>query len=268
MAIHSTACIAEGVVIDPSNEIGAGVVIESGVTLGQDNTICPNAFIGSGTTIGDGNEIHVGAVIGNSPQDLTYGGEQTYVRIGNGNSLREYVTIHRASRPGGETVVGDNCLIMVGSHIAHDCTIGNDVTMANGCHLGGHVTVGSGAFLSGATFVHQFCRIGRLVMFGALGMAVKDLPPFMMCVGNRARVHGVNIVGLRRAGFGPVLRREIQDAYRVLYRDGLTMSEAVELLSRSTVPEVLELVRFIQDSARGVATQAAEGRPLDRVSGG
>jgi len=266
MAIHSNAFVDEGVVIDPSNDIAAGVVIEKGVTIGQDNVIAANAFIGEGTSIGDGNEIQVGAVIGSPPQDLTYGGEPTFVRIGNGNNFREYVTIHRASRPGGETVVGDNCMIMVGSHVAHDCEIGNDVTMANGCHLGGHVSVGSGAFLSGGTFVHQFCRIGRLVMFGALGMAVKDLPPFMMCVGNRARVHGVNIVGLRRAGFDPMLRREIQDAYRVLYRGGLTMSEAIEMLGLSTVPEVLELVRFLQESARGVASGASDGRALDRVS--
>ena len=254
MPIQENALIHPSVDVDPSNHIGPNVVIEEGVTLGRRNRILANAYLCSGTTLGDDNQIHMSAVIGHVPQDLTFEGEPSYTRIGNRNILREFVTVHRGTKPGTSTVIGDDCFFMATSHAAHNCQVANGVTLVNGVCLGGYVEVEDGAYLSAGTVYHQFIRIGKLVMVGGVGAANQDIPPYMMSWGRPVRVYGVNNVGLRHAGFGPEVRRRIQDAHAVLYRSGHTVPEALEILRADESAEIRHLVRFIENSKRGLVS--------------
>lgn len=256
MSIHPTAVIHESVQIGLDVEIGPYSVIEEGALIGDRCRIQSHAFIGPRSILGSGVEIHMHAVVGHEPQDLAWAREPSSCEIGDGSVLREFVTVHRASRPGGVTRIGGDCLLMVGSHVAHDCEVGNSVIMANHCSLAGHVTVGDGAFLSANSLVHQFCRIGRLVMLGGAAVAVQDIPPFMLSTGDRALVRGVNVIGLRRAGFSAEIRRAIQDAHRLIYRSSKTIPEASQLLNHSEIHEIQELSNFISNSARGIAAGA------------
>jgi len=260
MPIHPDARVHPDAEIDPTTEVGPGATIEAGVVIGPRNRIASNVFIASGTTIGADNQIHWGAVIGNTPQDLTYDGSPTGTRIGDRNIIREYVTVHRASRPDGVTRVGDDCMFMANSHVAHDCRVGSGVIMTNGGILAGHVRVDDGAFLSGTVLVHQFVRVGRLAMLTPLSKAAQDIPPFCMAGGLRAQVHGVNVVALRRAGIGSETRARIQEAQRILYRSDLTTSEALEILRQDPTPETRELVAFVEESRRGIASFGAATR--------
>ncbi len=253
MRVHPTAHVHAAAEIDPSTEIGPGVIIEAGVTIGPNNRIWPNVYIGSGTTIGADNEIHMNAVIGHVPQDLAYDGAPTGTRIGDRNIFRENVTVHRASKPDGVTRIGSDCLLMVGAHVAHDCRVGNGVTLTNGATLGGHVRVDDGAFLSGFAGVHQFVHIGRLVMLSPLSTVIQDIPPFSLAGGLRAQVHGVNVVGLRRAGLTADARARIQECQRILYRSDLTTTEALAVLREDPTPETCELVAFVEESRRGIS---------------
>ena len=254
MPIHKTAVIHSEAQLAPDVTVGPFAIIESGAVLHSGCKVFGHAYIGPGTQIGCDSEIHMHAVVGHDPQDVTWAREPSRVVIGERTILREYVSVHRASKPGSDTRVGDDCLLMVGAHVAHDCDVGDGVLMANHCSLAGHAEIGAGAFLSANTLVHQFCRIGRLVMLGGAAVAVQDIPPFMLSTGDRATIRGVNVVGLRRAGFHPDLRRSVQDAHRVLYRSGRTIPEASQLLEQSQVAEVREIANFISDSARGIAS--------------
>ena len=256
MSIHSTAVIHESVQIGLEVEIGPYAVIEEGALIGDHCRIRSHAFIGSRSVLGNGVDVHMHAVVGHEPQDLAWAREPSACEIGEGTVLREFVTVHRASRPGGVTKIGNGCLLMVGSHVAHDCEVGDGVIMANHCSLAGHVTVGDGAFLSANSLVHQFCRVGRLVMLGGAAVAVQDIPPFMLSTGDRALVRGVNVIGLRRAGLSSEIRRAIQDAHRLMYRSSKTIPESAQLLNQSELPEIQELASFISESARGIAAGA------------
>lgn len=256
MSIHSTAVIHESAQIGIEVEIGPYSVIEEGALIGDRCRIGSHAFIGPRTILGSGVEVHMHAVVGHEPQDLAWAREPSSCEIGSGTVLREFVTVHRASRPGGITRIGNDCLLMVGSHVAHDCEVGNGVIMANHCSLAGHVTVGDGAFLSANSLVHQFCRIGRLVMLGGAAVAVQDIPPFMLSTGDRALVRGVNVIGLRRAGLSAEVRRAIQDAHRLMYRSSKTIPESAVLLNHSEIGEIQELAAFLGNSARGIAAGA------------
>ncbi|MGA1489372.1 MAG: acyl-ACP--UDP-N-acetylglucosamine O-acyltransferase [Planctomycetota bacterium] len=263
MAIHPGAHVHPAATIDPSAEIGPGCIVEEGVVIGADCRLWANCYVAAGTTVGPGNELHMGVVLGHAPQDLTYDGAPTRTRIGARNVFRENVTVHRASRPGGETRVGDDCLLMVNAHVAHDCRVGSNVIMANGATLAGHADIGDGAFLSAAVFVHQFVRVGRLVMLAGLSTVLQDFPPFSLGGGRRAQVHGLNVVGLRRAGIDADARHRIQRDQRILYRDGLTTSEALEVLREERSPETNELIAFIEGTRRGLASFGAAERETD-----
>lgn len=250
--IHPTA------VVDPAAQLGEGVVvgpfaiIEAGVTIGDRCTIGPQVHIQGITEIGPDNRIETGAVIGLPPQHLGYKGEPTHVRIGSGNWIREYVSIHRPYLPEGLTSVGDNCLLMGFSHVAHDCIIGSRVIVANGAVIGGHVTVGDGAFLSGNVAVHQFCRIGRLAMVSGLAGVNLDIPPFCLAEGHKARIRGLNVVGLRRAGIDAASRSELKRLIKAIYNPHTTPGEAIASLKAES--EVgAELLDFYRSSQRGVA---------------
>lgn len=251
--IHPTAIIGKNVEMGVSNKIGPYAVIEDGVKLGSHNVLEAHATLCSGTEIGNYNEIHMGAIIGHKPQDVAYKNEPSYTKIGHHNKIREYVTIHRGTKAETSTVIGDSNFLMAYCHVAHNCVIGNHVTMVNNASLTGYCTVEDGAFLSGMTGFHQFSRIGRLAMVSALSASNKDIPPFMIAGGRPAVVLGINVVGLRRAGIAPEIRDEIKQAYKLLYRSGMNVSQAVLAMKKNfKSEEVRHIIRFIETSERGI----------------
>lgn len=252
--IHKTAVIADGAVIDDTAEIGPFAVIGANVKIGAGTKIGAHVVIDGHTTIGEKCHIFAGAAIGLEPQDLKYGGEPTGVIIGNNNVIREYVTIHRATKE-GFTVIGNDCFLMNYCHIAHNCQVGSGVIMANSSTLAGYVEVGDGAVFAGMVILHQFVKIGRFCMLGGMTGSRVDLPPFTLCDGRPAMVRGLNVVGLRRNKMGPDKRAAIKQTYKLIYRSGLNHSQAIEKI-KAEVPdfeEVREVCDFFANSKRGVA---------------
>ena len=252
MAIHPTAIISRDAIIHESTEIGPYVIIEDEVKIGKNNKIMAGAFIGHSTNIGDNNEIHMGAIIGHVPQDKKYRGEKTCVVIGNNNIIREYVTIHRGSSQNGSTIVGNNCLLMGSCHIAHDCNVGDEIIMANMAAMAGHVHVGDRAFISGGAMIHQFVTIGRLAILAGNSRFSMDIPPFVIAA-ERNQVWGVNVVGLRRAGFTSKTINELKEFYRVFFKEATSRDQILEKMKQQfAIPEVTEFVEFIKNSKRGI----------------
>lgn len=252
MSIHSTAIVSKRAEIDPSAEIGPGVIIEDDVKIGQRVKIWPYAYICSGTDIGEGTQVHMGTVIGHEPQDHGYKGQKTYTKIGKNNVIREYVTIHRGTAEGSATVIGDNNMLMVQCHLGHNCEIENNVIIANSALLAGHVKVESGSFVSGNVVFHQFCRVGRLAMIGGFTGVNKDVPPYMLVRGP-STVRGVNLVGIRRSGMSRESMREIMEAFKLIYKSDLTLSDAVARIKETLhSDEIGNLVSFIDGSKRGI----------------
>jgi UDP-N-acetylglucosamine acyltransferase len=251
--IDSTARISPTARIEGDVEIGPNVIVGDHSVIGSGTRIMANAVIGPWTTLGQDNIIHYGAIIGHDPQDFGYGGEESRLEVGNGNCFREYVTIHRGNREGTATVIGDNNYFMVQSHVAHNCSIGNNVILAGGALLAGHVTMEDRVIVSGNCVVHQFCRIGTLSMMRGLSRTSRDVPPF--CIMDETHtVRTINLVGLRRNGFDSGRVRAIKNAFKVLFRGGPNMRE--NLAAVEAEPEVTEDVRylldFIKSSKRGV----------------
>ena len=253
MPIHPTAVIDPQARLDASVEIGPYVVIEGPVQIGAGTYIAPHVHILGHTTIGDACRIHSGAVIGDWPQDRNYTGAETYCRIGNGTLLREHVTIHRGTQPGTETVIGDRCMLLAHSHVAHNCRLGDDILLVNGALLAGHVTVGNRAVISGNAAVHQFSRVGDLAMIGGLAKITRDIPPYLMFDGAGVCV-GVNIVGLRRAGFSREERQDVKAVYKALYRTPGSFSRALaEVEGLVSTPAGKKLLEFLKaPSKRGI----------------
>ncbi len=253
MTIHRTAIVADGAQIDPSVEIGPYAVIGPNVKIGRGTKIGPHAVIDGVTTIGEDCHIFAGASIGLEPQDLSYKDEPTGVIIGDRVTIREYVTIHRASHE-GFTVVGDECFLMNYVHIAHNCKLGRGVIMANSTMLAGYGVVGDHAVFSGAIIVHQHVRIGRLCLISGLSGVRVDLPPFATTSGRRPRVRGINVIGMRRAKFGPAVRAAIKEAYRIIYRTEMNITQALEKIEQEVeqFPEIQEIITFYRTSKRGV----------------
>ena len=252
MAIHKTAIIDKGADIDASAEIGPGVIVEAGTKIGPGVKLMPNVYIHEGTEIGENTIVHAGAVIGNDPQDFSYKGAKTFTKIGKNNIIREYVTIHRGTEEGSSTVVGDNNFLMVQSHLGHNCIVENNVIIANGALLAGHVKVEEGAFISGNVVFHQFCRIGRYSMIGGFSGVNQDVPPYMIVRGPSV-IRGINLVGLRRAGFKLNVVREVKEAFKILFVSGKGEEEALEeIKSILKSEEIKYLVSFIEESKRGI----------------
>jgi UDP-N-acetylglucosamine acyltransferase len=224
--IHSTAIIHPQARIDPSAEVGPYAVIDAGVTLGAGCWLGPFVHLTGETTIGTNNRFHAGCVLGDAPQDLKYAGVPTRLRIGDGNVFRENVTVHRATKPDGETVIGSGCFLMAGAHVGHNSEVGNHVIIANGVSLGGHVTVHDRAFLSGNCLVHQFVRVGTLALMQGGSAISKDLPPFTIARRQNS-INGLNIIGMRRAGFSAADRLELKQLYHALFRSGLAFRAAI-----------------------------------------
>jgi len=261
MPCGKPACIDPRAVVDPGASLGEGVqigpfaIVGPHVRIGRGTVIGSHSVVEGRTTIGADNRIFHFASIGAVPQDLKYHGEESSLVIGDRNRIREFSTIHLGTEGGGmETRVGDDNLFMAYSHVAHDCRIGNGVILANAATLGGHVAIGDGAILGGLSGVHQFCRIGKLAFIAAGSLVVQDVPPFMTVQGDRARLAGLNLEGLKRKGFGPDAISGLKKAYRILFRSDLPLPEAVSLVrAEPGMPsEVEELIRFILSSERGI----------------
>ncbi|MBI4372513.1 MAG: acyl-ACP--UDP-N-acetylglucosamine O-acyltransferase [Candidatus Omnitrophica bacterium] len=253
MSIHPQAIIGKNVSLGEANEIGTHVIIEDGVKIGSHNKIWPGAYIATGTEIGDRNKIHMNAVIGHEPQDLAYNGTPTKTRIGNANIIREFVTIHRGTKEGSETVLGNHNYLMAYSHMGHNAQVGNNVVLVNGVQLGGYTVIEDGAVIAGMVVVHQFCRIGKLAIIGGSSAVNKDTPPFTISAGRTTVVVGLNIVGLRRAQIPPSTRDEIKRAYKLLYTSGLNTTHAIsEIEKMVTTPEVRYFAEFVKASKRGI----------------
>ncbi len=252
MGIHNTAIVNKAAEVDSSAEIGSGVIIEDGVCIAANVKIMPNAYIFKGTEIGEGTVVHIGAVIGGEPQDYSYVGAETFTKIGRNNIIREYVTIHRGTKEGTATIIGDNNLLMVQAHLGHNCVLKNNVIVANGALLAGYVEVDEGAFISGNVVFHQFCRVGTYAMIGGFSGVNKDVPPYMIIRGPSV-IRGVNLIGLRRAGFSRDVIYQIKDAYKLFYMSDKKKDEALQEIKNSLdSEEVARFVSFIEESKRGV----------------
>ncbi|MDR2877482.1 MAG: acyl-ACP--UDP-N-acetylglucosamine O-acyltransferase [Chromatiales bacterium] len=249
--IHPQALVAGSARLGRGNRVQAGAIIEDGVELGDDNLILPYAIVKTGTRMGNGNAVHEHAVLGGAPQDLSFNGSSTTLEIGDGNVFREGVTISCGCKGEGCTRIGHRNYLMASVHVGHDCQLGNDIVMANGVLLAGHVDIEDRAFISGAVLVHQFCRIGCLAMLSGGTRVGLDAPPFFITEGFAARVRGLNLVGLKRAGLRPAEISAIKNAYRVLFRARRPLAEILAELSVSDEMHVRHLYEFLSASRRG-----------------
>ena len=253
--IHPTAIVDSKAEIDSNVVIGPHSIIESDVVIGAGTVIGPHAVIQSYVTIGPECHIFQYASIGALPQALAYKGEKTYVNIGRGTVVREFVTINRGTEfGGGVTNVGEENLLMAYVHIAHDCQTGRKVILANNATLAGHIIIGDFVTVGGLVAIHQFVRIGDYAYIGGKAAVVKDIPPFVIASGDRAKLFGLNNVGLKRQGFSKDTLSLLKKAYRIFFRIGLTLNEAVERVKAEVeqIPEVINLIEFIQSSQRGI----------------
>jgi UDP-N-acetylglucosamine acyltransferase len=256
--VHPKALVERGARLGKGVRVGPFAVVEAGATVGAGSLLHAHAVVRRNTTLGPDNEVHEGAVLGGEPQDLAFGGVETFLEIGSANRIREGVTIHRGTAPGSTTRVGSSCFLMAYSHVAHNCTIGDRVILANNVALAGHVEIAERAFLSGGVVVHQFCRIGRIAMVGGNAKIIKDCLPFVVTDGVPGRASGLNLVGLKRAGVAASDVRTLKEAYRLLLRSALPLAEALERIEALGHPLASELAAFAGSSARGFSRAATE----------
>jgi len=253
--IHGSAIVDPKAIIDEDVEIGPFCIIGSGVKIAKSTKLHSNVIIDRDTEIGTDCEIFPFTSIGFPPQCVKYRNENTKLKIGNNNIIREYTTVHRASVSGdGETNVGDNNYIMAYVHIAHDCKIGSNITIANVATFGGHVQIGDFAVIGGLAVAHQFTRIGSYAMVGMCSGIFQDIPPFMLASGPRAKLYGLNLVGLKRQGFTSETISTLKKAYRILFMDKLKLSDAI-IKIETELPQTVEiktLIEFIKTSKRGI----------------
>lgn len=252
--IHPTAVIGPEVVLADDAMVGPYAVIEGPVRVGPGCIIESHACLSGPLVMGRDNFVGHGAVLGKCPQSRAYRGEPTRLIIGDGNTFREYVTVHRGTMEGGgETVIGDRNIFMINAHVGHDARIGNACTIVNCSLIAGHVQIGDGCVLSGHTAVQQRCRIGRLAMLAGMAASSKDIPPFILQQGYNC-VTGLNIVGMRRAGFSPEAIDGMRQAFRILYKEGRSQQLALERIDADfgTIAEVREFSEFIRKSAIGI----------------
>lgn len=253
--IHSTSIIEDGAVIGANVKIGPFCIVGGQVTLGEGTTLTSHIVINGITDIGRDNYIYQFASIGEDNQDLKYDGEPTRVIIGDRNRIRESVSIHRGTAQGGGiTRVGNDNLLMINTHVAHDCQVGDHCIFANNATLAGHVEVGDYAIIGGMTAVHQFCIIGSHVMVGGCSGVAQDVPPYIIAQGNHATPFGVNIVGLKRRGFSHEALLAIRNVYKLIYRSGKTLEEIkpeIDTLAEQH-PEIQAYVDFFARSTRGI----------------
>lgn len=254
--IHPTAIIHPTAQLDASVTVGPYTIIGEHVKIGAGTQVGSHVVIERWTEIGRDNHIFQFASVGAAPQDLKYKGEETWLVLGDRNRIREFATLHRGTPDGGgRTVVGNDNLFMAYAHVAHDCCVHNRVVMANAATLAGHVEVEDNAILGGLVAVHQFCRVGCHTMISGGAMVAQDIPPFTIAQGDRAKTIGINLIGLKRRGFPEATTRGIKNAYRLMFRSGLRMEEALARIDREYggIAEVMHFATFIKESQRGIA---------------
>jgi UDP-N-acetylglucosamine acyltransferase len=253
--IHPTAMISDTAKIGNDVTIGPYAIIGQDVTIGDGTVIGPHAIIDRYVEIGKQCQIFQFASVGAIPQSLKFNGEVTWTKIGDRCIIREFVTINRGTEEGGGlTQIGDECLLMAYVHIAHDCFLGHNVVMANNATLAGHIIIGNYSTVGGLTAIHQFVRIGDFAFVGGKSVVVKDIPPFVLASGDRAALHGLNQVGLKRRGISADTLKQLKKTYRLLFRIGLTQNEAIERVAAEVEPlsEVKAFIDFIKSSERGI----------------
>ncbi len=263
--IHPTAIVESGAALGTGVQIGAYAVIGADAKVGDNCRIGAHSVVTGNTEMGSECVVHPHAVVGGEPQDLKYHGEPTRLILGARNHIRENVTLNIGTESGGGvTTVGDDCILMACSHVAHDCTVGNRVILANNVMLAGHVQVQDFAILNGGVGIHHFTTVGRFAYVGGLSRITKDIPPFTIVEGHPSRVRGINVIGLKRGGLSDAAIRALKDAYRVLYRSDRTMADALKGLAAefAEVPEVIELVSFLRASGGG--RQGRQGEDPNR----
>jgi len=254
--IHPTAVISPTAKIGEDVEIGPFCVVEAGVTIGDGCKLASHVVIKQGATLGRNNQIAEGTILGGMPQHINVPENPGGVVVGSGNTIRENVTVHRALEEDEATIIGNNNLLMINAHVAHDCRVGNNTIFANNVMLAGHVTVGDRAYLSGAAAAHQFCRIGSLAMVGGQSHITKDVPPYVTVDGLSSLVVGLNQVGLRRAGFSVEDIRRLKAAYRVIYRSDLTWNEIlVRLRQEFAEGPPTQFYQFLSTTTRGIVPE-------------
>ena len=255
--IHPSAIIHPKAKLDATVQVGPYAVIDEGVELGAQCVVGPHVYLTGVTKIGSHNIFHAGCVIGDAPQDLKYKGEPTRLRIGGHNVFREHVTVHRSTHVDDETIIGSHNFLMANCHVAHNCQLGDHIIIANGALLSGHVTVQDRAFISGNCVVHQFIRIGTLTMMQGGSAVGQDLPPFTVARGINT-ICGLNVVGLRRAGFTAEQRIELKRLYHLLFRSGKNLRATVEEAQKTfTSPPAKIMLDFVASAKRGVCTDAS-----------
>lgn len=246
--VHESAKLGEGC------QIGEFCVVEQDVVLGPDCVLEPYVYVKRWSTMGANNKVSSGTVIGSDPLDKNFTGERSYLKIGNGNIIREHFTISRATKPEAATVIGDRNYIMTAGHIAHDCRIGNETVICSNVLIAGYCELGDKAYLSGGVMVHQFCRIGTLALVSGNTRMNLDAPPFFIYKGFDPDPHGLNVVGVKRAGLPAEDIRQLKQAYQTLYKKGLHLSEALNTIDAgSTSAYVRQLTEFCRTSTRGIA---------------
>ena len=250
--IHPTAIIHPKAKLDSTVQVGPYAVVDEGVELGADCVVGPHVYLTGLTTIGAHNQFHAGCVIGDAPQDLKYNGTPTRLRIGNSNVFREHVTAHRSTRPDAETIIGSHNFLMANAHVAHNCALGDHVILANGALLGGYAVVQDRAFISGNCLVHQFTRVGTLALMQGGSAISKDLPPFTVAL-RINEICGLNVVGLRRAGFTAEQRTELKRLYHLLFRGAKNLGAATAEAQKTFTSDLAKtLLDFIAKAKRGV----------------
>ena len=253
--IHPTAIISPNAKIGDNVSIGPYTIVADHVTIGNGTQIMSHAVIDSYVEIGADCKIFQFASIGAPPQDLKFKDEKSWVKIGDQCLIREFVTIHRGTDLGGGlTQIGNKCVLLAYTHIAHDCNIGHHVIMSNSATLAGHISIGNYVNIGGLVAIHQFVRIGDYAFISGKSAVVKDIPPYVLAAGDRAELHGLNQVGLKRHGFSSGTVSQLKKAYRIIFRIGLTLNEAIERVSAEVeqIDEVKNLIAFIKSSERGI----------------
>ena len=258
--ISGTSIISPQAKIADNVSVGPFCLIEDDVEIGAGTRLDSHVVIKRYTTLGEDNHLYPGAVLGNDPEDRNFTGERSYLKIGRRNVFRENSSASRGTPPESATVIGDDNYIMIGTHIAHNCRIGNNIVVCNNCSLAGYVEVGDGAFLSAGVLVHQFSKIGRLAMISGNTRVNLDVPPFVLASDYSVTAHGLNLVGLRRAGFSKDAILQLKQAYQVLYRSRLPLEEALDRIAKEIpTPEARHLVEFIRGSKRGICRDSRAG---------
>jgi UDP-N-acetylglucosamine acyltransferase len=254
--VAATARIHPDAVIGPRVRIGEFCVVESDVSIGADCMFEPYVYIKRWTTMGERNEISAGTVLGTDPLDKNFTSERSYLRIGSGNKIREHYTISRGTAPESVTEIGDENYIMTSGHIAHNCKLGNNIVVASCALLAGYVEVEDQAFISGGVVVHQYSKIGRLAMIAGNTRINSDTPPFFLYAGYNVEAKGLNMVGLKRAGYKASDVATLKRAYQLLYRSNLKLQDALsQIETEIPTPETLHLVSFIRRSTRGITRE-------------